>query len=154
MSFKIVVLMARINSLLLDPRATTMLPWRLCQEIVPNQAPVAQACIPSYSLYRDQEDWGSKTAGQTVLQTLSQRNPSQKRAGGMTQSISPEFKPQYHKKRKKELVPMYLPHKHIFYDHLHKQLHMHIQLCPSAKCLQKSNLIGINIFAICFENFV
>jgi hypothetical protein len=40
--------------------------------------------------------------GQIVLQTLSQTtNPSQKGAGGVTQGVGPEFKPQYCKKRKK-----------------------------------------------------
>jgi hypothetical protein len=30
------------------------------------------------------------------------KSPSQKRAGGVTQGVGPEFKPQYHKKKKKE----------------------------------------------------
>jgi hypothetical protein len=38
--------------------------------------------------------------GQIVHKTLSRKNPSQKRAGGMAQGVGPEFKPQYHKKRK------------------------------------------------------
>jgi hypothetical protein len=42
---------------------------------------VAHTHHPSYSAGRDQED---------------QKNPSQKRAGGMTQGVGPEFKPQYH----------------------------------------------------------
>jgi hypothetical protein len=29
------------------------------------------------------------------------KNPSQKRAGGVAQCVNPEFKPQYHKKKKK-----------------------------------------------------
>jgi hypothetical protein len=37
--------------------------------------------------------------GQIVCETLSQKNPTQKRAGRMTQGISPEFKPQYHEKK-------------------------------------------------------
>jgi hypothetical protein len=36
--------------------------------------------------------------GQIVLETLSRKNPSQKRAGGVAQDVGPEFKPQYHKK--------------------------------------------------------
>jgi hypothetical protein len=28
------------------------------------------------------------------------KNPSQKRAGGMAQGVGPEFKPQYHKRKK------------------------------------------------------
>jgi hypothetical protein len=31
-----------------------------------------------------------------------EKKPSQKRTGGVAQSVNPEFKPQYHKKRKKE----------------------------------------------------
>jgi hypothetical protein len=38
---------------------------------------------------------------QIVHETLSQKSPSQKRAGGVAQSVGPEFKPQYHKKKKK-----------------------------------------------------
>jgi hypothetical protein len=30
------------------------------------------------------------------------KNPSQKRAGGMVQGVGPEFKSQYHKKKKKQ----------------------------------------------------
>jgi hypothetical protein len=37
---------------------------------------------------------------QIVCKTLSQKNPSQKRAGGVSQGVSPEFKPQYRKKKK------------------------------------------------------
>jgi hypothetical protein len=40
--------------------------------------------------------------GQTVHETLSQKYPTQKRAGGVAQDVSPEFKPQ-HCKRKKEV---------------------------------------------------
>jgi hypothetical protein len=40
--------------------------------------------------------------GQIVLETLSQKkNPSQKRTGGVTQGIGPEFKVQYRKKKSK-----------------------------------------------------
>jgi hypothetical protein len=50
----------------------------------------------SYSGGRDQEDCGLKPAGQTVHETLSQKNPSQKRVRGVAQGIDPEVKPQYH----------------------------------------------------------
>jgi hypothetical protein len=33
--------------------------------------------------------------GQIVYETLSRKNPSQKRAGGVVQGVGPEFKPQY-----------------------------------------------------------
>jgi hypothetical protein len=39
--------------------------------------------------------------GQIVHETLSQKNPSQKRAGGVAQGIDPEFKLQNAKKKKK-----------------------------------------------------
>jgi hypothetical protein len=38
---------------------------------------------------------------QIVPETLSRKNPSQKRAGGVAQGVGPEFKPQYQKKKKK-----------------------------------------------------
>jgi hypothetical protein len=51
--------------------------------------PVAHACNPSYS------------GGIRRIETLSWKNPSQKRAGGVDPGVNPEFKPQYSKKRKK-----------------------------------------------------
>jgi hypothetical protein len=38
---------------------------------------------------------------QVVLETLSQKNPSQKRVGGVVQGIDPEFKPQSATKKKR-----------------------------------------------------
>jgi hypothetical protein len=38
---------------------------------------------------------------QIVLETLSGKNPSQKRADGVAQGIGAEFKPQYKKRKKK-----------------------------------------------------
>jgi hypothetical protein len=38
--------------------------------------------------------------GQIVCETLSQKNPSLKRAGGVAQGIGSEFKPQYCQKKK------------------------------------------------------
>jgi hypothetical protein len=49
--------------------------------------PVAHACNPSYSGGRDQEDHGSKSAGQTVCKTLSQNYPTQNRAGRVAQVV-------------------------------------------------------------------
>jgi hypothetical protein len=37
-----------------------------------------------------------------VHKILSWKNTSQKRAGGVAQGEGPDFKPQYHKKKKKE----------------------------------------------------
>jgi hypothetical protein len=59
------------------------------------QAPVAHAGDPSYSGGRDQEDHGSKPA-----QDL-EKTHHKKRAGGVAQGEGPEFKSQYHKKKKK-----------------------------------------------------
>jgi hypothetical protein len=50
---------------------------------------------------RDQEEHSSKSA-QTVPETLSRKNPSQKRACRVAQGVGPEFKAQYCKKKKKE----------------------------------------------------
>jgi hypothetical protein len=35
--------------------------------------------------------------GQIVHETLSRKNPSEKRAGGIARGVGPEFKPQHHK---------------------------------------------------------
>jgi hypothetical protein len=54
------------------------------------------ASNPSYSeLGRDQKDCVLKPAW---ANTLSRKNPSQKRAGGVTQGVGPEFKPTLQKK--------------------------------------------------------
>jgi hypothetical protein len=61
---------------------------------------VAHACNPSYSRGRDQEDCGSKPAwAKSSSNPISKKNPSQERAGGVAQSVGPEFKPQYYKKK-------------------------------------------------------
>jgi hypothetical protein len=39
---------------------------------------------------------------QIVHKTLSQKYPTQNRAGGVAQSIGPQFKPQYQKKQNKK----------------------------------------------------
>jgi hypothetical protein len=39
--------------------------------------------------------------GQIVPETLSRKNPSQYRAGGVAKGLGPEFKPQYRKKKNK-----------------------------------------------------
>jgi hypothetical protein len=62
---------------------------------------MAHACNPSYSGGRDQEDHSAKPAqGNNLRDPIL--NPTQKRAGGVAQGIGSEFKPQYHKKKKKE----------------------------------------------------
>jgi hypothetical protein len=42
--------------------------------------------------------------GQIVPRDPISKNPSHKRAGGVAQGESPEFKPQYHKKKKRSIV--------------------------------------------------
>jgi hypothetical protein len=42
--------------------------------------------------------------GQIECDTQSRKNPAQKRAGGVTQGIGPEFKPQYYQKKKKSAL--------------------------------------------------
>jgi hypothetical protein len=39
---------------------------------------------------------------QIDCETLSRKNPSKKRAGGVAQGVGPEFQPQYHKKKKRK----------------------------------------------------
>jgi hypothetical protein len=38
------------------------------------------------------------------VRTYLEKDPSQKRAAGVAQGVGPEFKPQYHKKKKKKKV--------------------------------------------------
>jgi hypothetical protein len=67
--------------------------------ISPSRALVAHDCNPSNSTEIRRIKVGSHPR-QIVYKTLSQENPSQKRAG-----IGPEFKPQYQKKKKKKSLP-------------------------------------------------
>jgi hypothetical protein len=65
---------------------------------------VAHACNPSYSEGRDQEDQGLKNFQSPFLKKKKKithtHKKSQKRSGGVAQGSGPEFKPQYHKKKK------------------------------------------------------
>jgi hypothetical protein len=66
---------------------------------------VTHTCNPSYSGDRDQEDQGSKPAQANSLKDpILKKNPLPKRAGGGTQGVGPEFKPQYCKKKKSFLL--------------------------------------------------
>jgi hypothetical protein len=63
---------------------------------------VAHTYNPSYSGGKDQEDCGSKSAWVSSSQDpILKKNPSQKRASVVAQDVSPEFEPQYCKKKKK-----------------------------------------------------
>jgi hypothetical protein len=65
---------------------------------------VAHAYNPTYLGGRDQEDRGSKPAwAKKAPETLSPKPFHKNRAGRVAQGEGPEFKPQYHKKKKKKL---------------------------------------------------
>jgi hypothetical protein len=53
---------------------------------------------------RDQEDCGLKPAWANSSEDPILKNPSQKRAGGVTQDVGPEFKPQYCEKKRTHLT--------------------------------------------------
>jgi hypothetical protein len=61
---------------------------------------VAHTCNPNYSGGRDEEDRGSKPAQTDSSQDL--KKPITKRTGRVAQGESPEFKPQYDKKKRKK----------------------------------------------------
>jgi hypothetical protein len=58
---------------------------------------MAHTCNSSYSEIRRIAI--QRQPGQIVCKTLSQKYPSQERAGGVFQGVGPEFKPQYCKKK-------------------------------------------------------
>jgi hypothetical protein len=61
---------------------------------------VAHACNPSYSIDRDQEDYGSEPAqANSWRDPISKKPTIKKRDGGVTEGVGPEFKPQYHKNK-------------------------------------------------------
>jgi hypothetical protein len=73
-----------------------------------SQAPVARIGNPSNSGSRDQKDSRLKPALANSLEDPISKNPSQKRADGVTQGVGPEFKPQNSKKKKEEEIPVIL----------------------------------------------
>jgi hypothetical protein len=64
---------------------------------------MAHTCNPSYSGGRDLGDQSSKPAQANSLPDPISKTPIKKRAGGVAQGVGPEFKPQYHKKKKKKI---------------------------------------------------
>jgi hypothetical protein len=85
-----------------------------------SQVQMARAYNPSYSGGRDQENQGSKSARANSFQSRDfEKNPSQKRAGGVAQGIGPEFKPQYHKKKKNNRFLCHVAGK----NHIHIAFH-------------------------------
>jgi hypothetical protein len=57
---------------------------------------MAHACNPSYLGGRDQKDHSSKPAWANRLRDSISKISITKKAGGVAQSVGPEFKPQYH----------------------------------------------------------
>jgi hypothetical protein len=76
----------------------------LCEESIlrskQSWASVAHTYNPSYSGGTDQENCSSVSPGNSLQDPIS-KIPNTKRAGGVTQGIGPEFKPQYHREKKK-----------------------------------------------------
>jgi hypothetical protein len=66
-----------------------------------SQVPEPHACNLNYSGGKDQEDRGSKPTRANNLARPCFEKPFKKRAGGVAQGVGPAFKPQYHKKKKK-----------------------------------------------------
>jgi hypothetical protein len=64
------------------------------------------ACNPSYSGGRDQEDTSSKPArANSYIRPYPKKKPSQKKdPWGGSRCIGPEFKVQYHQKKKEKRV--------------------------------------------------
>jgi hypothetical protein len=72
---------------------------------------------PSYSGSRDQEKCSSKSARANSLRDPISKIPNTKRAGGVAQGVGPEFKPWYHKKKKKLfLISLYHFNIHLLVD--------------------------------------
>jgi hypothetical protein len=65
-------------------------------------APVALPVILATSEAEMRRLKVQRQPGQIVCETPILKNPSQKRASGVAQGIGPEFKPQYHQKKKKK----------------------------------------------------
>jgi hypothetical protein len=62
---------------------------------------VVHAYNPSYSGGREQEDLSSKPAKANSPRPYLEKTHHIKRSGRVAQGVGPEFKPQYHKKKKK-----------------------------------------------------
>jgi hypothetical protein len=58
--------------------------------------------MPGYSGDRSGGSQFEARMGIIVCETLSKKNSSQKRTGGVAQGVGPEFKPKYLNKKRKE----------------------------------------------------
>jgi hypothetical protein len=65
-----------------------------------SQAPVAHTYDPSYSGGSDQEDHSLRLAWASNLWDSVSKKPFTNKGCGVAQGVGPEFKPQYHKKKK------------------------------------------------------
>jgi hypothetical protein len=81
---------------------------------------MAHVCSPSYLGGRDQGDGSLKPGWANSLQDPILKNPLQKRAGGVTQGVGPEFKPQLPPEKKKMEKDQHTPH-----TNTHKHTHTH-----------------------------
>jgi hypothetical protein len=60
------------------------------------------------------------------MRSYLEKNPSQKRAGGMAQGIGPKSKPQYHKKKKKKSYINSTPNPGFHWKYIHRYLCIYI----------------------------
>jgi hypothetical protein len=95
---------------------------------------VAHVCNPSNSGGRDQKDHASKPAQANCSETLSQKHPSQKRAGGVTQEIGLSSSPSATKK-KCIYIYIYTLHIYIHYIYIYT-LYIYIVCISSASTRQ------------------
>jgi hypothetical protein len=81
-------------------------PFKKKKKVIKSQnfswAPVTHTCNPSHSGGSDQENQDSKSAWEKFARPFLEKIHHKKRAGGVAQGVGPEFKPQYHKKKKKQ----------------------------------------------------
>jgi hypothetical protein len=66
------------------------------------QTPIAQACSLGYSGGRDKDCSSKPAQANSSWDTISKKAYHKKRAGGVTQGVVPEFKPEYCKKKKND----------------------------------------------------
>jgi hypothetical protein len=79
---------------------------------------VAHTCNPTYSGGKDQEDHSSKPAraNSSLDPILEKKKKSQNMADGVAQGVGPEFKPQYHRKKKSPNLKFHLHYLSLLYE--------------------------------------
>jgi hypothetical protein len=78
-------------------------PWANSSQDLISKITNTHSCNPSYLGGRDQEDCSLTPAQANSLGEPILKNPLQKRADGVAQGVGPEFKPQYHQKKKENI---------------------------------------------------